>query len=183
MPRVGPTPTQLREDPDVTRSVRSAFALTQRRATSTAAPPAETTNPHQRQGDRGTDDADDASEAERLKAERLEAKRVARRNRLIRSGFPVFVRYDDFRRSPVSLHWTQLLRMIDDEGFPAGILISANVRAWRLGEMETWLAPRPIARKIVPSDAVHHVSATNAAPLRRCNHEDDAERAAAVEVR
>lgn len=115
-------------------------------------------SPHQRHGDRGTDDAsaaDDASEAERFKAERLEAKRVARRNRLIRSGFPVFVRYEDLVAAGFVGSWTQLLRMIDDEGFPAGTLLSANVRAWRLDEMEAWLAARPMARKAVPPDAVH----------------------------
>jgi hypothetical protein len=108
-------------------------------------------SPHQR----GTDDADDASEAEWLKAERLEAKRVARRNRLIQSGFPVFVRYDDLVAAGFVGSWTQLLRMIDDEGFPAGTLLSANVRAWRLDEVEVWLAERPSARKSVPPDAVH----------------------------
>jgi predicted DNA-binding transcriptional regulator AlpA len=97
----------------------------------------------------------DDDEVGRLKAERLEAKRVARRNRLKQSGFPIFVRYDDLVAAGFVASWTQLLRMIDDEGFPAGTMLSANVRAWRLDEVEAWLAARPTARKTVPPDAVH----------------------------
>jgi hypothetical protein len=114
-------------------------------------PPAETANPHQRQADRAS--GDDDSEAERLKAERLEAKRVARRNRLIQSGFPIFVRYEDLVAAGFVGSWTQLLRMVAAEGFPAGTMLSANVRAWRLDEIEQWLAARPSARKIMPPGA------------------------------
>jgi hypothetical protein len=105
----------------------------------------EATNPHQRQGDRAS--GDDADEAER--------KLAARRSRLAQSGFPIFVRYADLAAAGLVGSWTQLLRMIDDEGFPPGTLLSANVRAWRLDELEVWLESRPSARKAVPPDAVH----------------------------
>lgn len=115
-------------------------------ATQRANPPAETTNPpHQRQGDRASgDDADDT-----------ERKLAVRRSRLAQSGFPIFVRYADLEAAGLVGSWTQLLRMIDDEGFPPGTLLSANVRAWRLDELEGWLESRPSARKAVPPDAVH----------------------------
>jgi predicted DNA-binding transcriptional regulator AlpA len=108
--------------------------------------PAETANPpHQRQGDRASgDDADDT-----------ERKLAARRSRLAQSGFPIFVRYADLEAAGFVASWTQLLRMIDDEGFPPGVMIGPNTRAWRVDEVEAWLASRPTARKAVPPDAVH----------------------------
>src|ERR1700730_3065142 len=85
--------------------------------------------PHQRQGDRasGDDDGDD------------------QRPRLI-----PWVRYADLVEANITRSWTQLLRMIDHEGFPPGIMLSPNIRAWRLDEIEAWLARRPTPRKIPP---------------------------------
>jgi predicted DNA-binding transcriptional regulator AlpA len=88
-------------------------------------------------------------------AKRREAKLVARRTKLAQSGFPIFVRFDDLVAAGLVGSWTQLLRMIDDEDFPPGTLLSANVRAWLSTEVETWLTSRPSARKAVPPDAVH----------------------------
>ena len=34
-------------------------------------------------------------------------------------------------------------------------MIGSNTRAWRVDEVEPWLASRPSARKAVPPDAVH----------------------------
>jgi hypothetical protein len=39
--------------------------------------------------------------------------------------------------------------MIAGEGFPTSIMLGPNTRAWRLDEVEAWLASRPMARKIV----------------------------------
>jgi hypothetical protein len=103
----------------------------------------ETANPHQRQGDRGPGDDDNA------------AKLAARRSRLIQSGFPVFCRFDDLVAAGIVQNWTTLLRLIDEENFPTGTMIGANTRAWRVDEVEAWLASRPSARKTVPPDAVH----------------------------
>src|SRR6185436_7173218 len=97
-------------------------------------------SPHQRHGDRGTDDG---SEDERLKAERREAKLAARRSNLVQTGFPVFCRYDDLVAAGIVASWTTLLRLIDDEKFPTGVMIGPNTRAWPLSEVETWLASRP----------------------------------------
>jgi hypothetical protein len=130
-------------------------------ATKRAGPPAETTNPHQRQGDRGNADDDD------------EAKRAARRSRLVQTGFPVFCRYDDLVAAGIVANWTTLLRLIDDKKFPPGVMIGPNTRAWRIDEVEGWLASRPSARKAVPPGAVHP----------RVRNKRRAERAAAVEVR
>lgn len=40
-----------------------------------------------------------------------------------------------------------LKRAIDNQGFPPGILITPNSRAWSEGEIDAWIASRPTARK------------------------------------
>ena len=85
------------------------------------------TTVHQRHGDRAS--GDDANVVSRL---------------------PVFVRFRDLRRSGIADNWQSLGRLIEDEGFPPGVLLSPNIRAWRLDEVEQWLATRPVERKPVP---------------------------------
>ena len=94
----------------------------------------EATSPHQRHGDRGCGDGDS------------DARRVL---------LPVYVRFRDLEAAGIVANWTTLLRLIDDEGFPAGVLIGPNSRAWRLDSITEWLEARPTARKPVPPDAVH----------------------------
>lgn len=88
------------------------------------APSAEAT-PHQRQSDRSS-------------AEDAEAR------------LRVLVRFKDLKASGVVGNWPTLLRLIDDEGFPAGFLLGKNMRAWALDDIARWLDTRPTARKIVP---------------------------------
>ena len=114
-------------------------------------PPAETANPHQSQGDRASGDDDSAA---KLAAERA-AKLTARRSRLVKSGFPVYVRYDDLVAAGIVQNWTTLLRLVSDENFPPGTMIGPNTRAWRVDEVEAWLASRPTALKVIPPNAVH----------------------------
>jgi hypothetical protein len=66
-----------------------------------------------------------------------------------------WARYPDLVDAGLVNNWTQLLRLIDYEGFPTGAMLSPNVRAWPVDEIESWLAGRPTARKSVPPDAVH----------------------------
>jgi hypothetical protein len=80
-----------------------------------------------RTDDRGSTDADDAA------------------RRLI-----PWVRYSDLYEANIVRSWTQLSRMIDTEDFPIGKMLSPNVRAWRLDEVEAWLAHRPTSRKVPP---------------------------------
>jgi hypothetical protein len=80
------------------------------------------------QGDRGDTDADEGGHAARL---------------------PVFVRYPDLRAAGIVTSWMQLRRFIDGEGFPPGVLLGKNTRAWPLHEVEVWLAGRPSAPKLV----------------------------------
>jgi predicted DNA-binding transcriptional regulator AlpA len=66
---------------------------------------------------------------------------------------PVFVRYRDLVAAGIVSSWQQLFRIIDKEDFPEGVLLSPNIRAWRLDEVERWLASRPTARKVLPEGA------------------------------
>jgi hypothetical protein len=95
---------------------------------------------------------DDSDEAEQRKAER-ETKRVARRNRLMQSGGPVLYRFDDLVAAGFVENRTTLLRLIDEQGFPPGMMIGGNTRAWRVADVEDWLAARPTARKVLPANA------------------------------
>jgi hypothetical protein len=61
-----------------------------------------------------------------------------------------WVRYRDLYEANIVRSWAQLSRMIDSEGFPVGKMLSPNVRAWRLDEVEAWLAHQPASRKVPP---------------------------------
>ena len=57
-----------------------------------------------------------------------------------------YVRFADLKgRGIVSNHVT-LKRWIEKEGFPPGILLGPNSRAWLESEIEAWLASRPTER-------------------------------------
>lgn len=75
---------------------------------------------------------------------------------------PSFVRYRDLVAAGIVGNWPTLLRLIDVEGFPPGIMIGRNTRAWPVDEIESWLASRPIVRKIVPARRRAEVSAASA---------------------
>jgi hypothetical protein len=63
---------------------------------------------------------------------------------------PHYVRFRDLRTAGVVENWETLGRLIEDYGFPAGVLLSPNIRAWDVKDVQDWLAKRPTARKIVP---------------------------------
>jgi len=57
-----------------------------------------------------------------------------------------YVRFLDLKgRGIVSNHVT-LKRWIEKEGFPPGIMLGPNTRAWREEDVEAWLASRPTER-------------------------------------
>ena len=84
---------------------------------------------HARFGDRGNDDGGD-DDAWRL---------------------PIYVRFRDISAAGIAKNWPTLLRLIEEEGFPRGVMLSPNIRAWRLDEIKTWLETRPVERKPVPT--------------------------------
>jgi predicted DNA-binding transcriptional regulator AlpA len=65
-------------------------------------------------------------------------------------NLPRYHRYCDLRDAGIVKSWQQLRRMIEQWGFPAGRLLSPNVRAWTPEEINTWHASRPTERKSMP---------------------------------
>jgi predicted DNA-binding transcriptional regulator AlpA len=64
-----------------------------------------------------------------------------------RKMLPLYIRYRDLAAAGIVASWNQLFKMIDTEGFPAGVLLSPNIRAWKLADVEEWLAKRPSGRR------------------------------------
>jgi predicted DNA-binding transcriptional regulator AlpA len=53
------------------------------------------------------------------------------------------LRFADLKARGVVSNWPTLLRWIEHEGFPEGIRLGPNIRAWREEELAEWLAKRP----------------------------------------
>ena len=58
-----------------------------------------------------------------------------------------WIRYPDLVAKGVVNSRMTLKRLIDTQGFPAGVLITPNARAWDEKEVDAWIAARPAARK------------------------------------
>ena len=67
-------------------------------------------------------------------------KLAARRSGLLQAGLPVFYRFKDLVAAGLVNNRTTLLRLIDKESFPPGVMIGGNTRVWRVTDIETWLA-------------------------------------------
>jgi hypothetical protein len=90
-------------------------------------------SPHHRQSDRGSGDGD------------------------VAARLPVFVRFHDLRAAGIVSNWPQLYNLIDEYGFPAGVMLSPNRRAWNVDDVRAWLDSRPTERKkvVVPRSKQH----------------------------
>jgi hypothetical protein len=66
------------------------------------------------------------------------------------AALPTFCRYRDLVDAKIVTSWMQLNRLIDDHGFPSGQMLSANIRIWRVDQVDRWLSERPTDRKIIP---------------------------------
>jgi hypothetical protein len=61
-----------------------------------------------------------------------------------------YLRFADLRDRGIIASWPMLRRRVERDGFPIGVKLGANVRAWRESEIEAWLGSRPSARKPAP---------------------------------
>jgi len=52
------------------------------------------------------------------------------------------LRFRDLQTRNIVKNWVTLQRWIEREGFPAGLLLGPNTRAWREAEIDAWLATR-----------------------------------------
>ena len=58
-----------------------------------------------------------------------------------------WIRYPDLVAKGIVNSRMTLKRLIDDQGFPPGILVTPNARAWNEADVDTWLTNRPVDRK------------------------------------
>ena len=57
-----------------------------------------------------------------------------------------YLRFNDLRERRIVDNRTTLYRWIKERGFPPGILLGPNTRAWTEEEVEAWLAERVAER-------------------------------------
>lgn len=62
---------------------------------------------------------------------------------------PIHCHFTDLVDARITKNWPHLLRLIEKEGFPPGVMLSRNKRAWPVELVLAWLAARPTAKKIV----------------------------------
>lgn len=56
----------------------------------------------------------------------------------------VLLRFRDLRARGIIANWPSLKARIERDGFPPGMMIGANTRAWREDEIDAWIASRPV---------------------------------------
>ena len=54
-----------------------------------------------------------------------------------------YLRFADLKARGIVGNWATLKRRIEQDGFPPGIKLGGNTRAWPEDEIEQWLANRP----------------------------------------
>ena len=59
---------------------------------------------------------------------------------------PKFLRFADLKFIGIANSWAQLKKLQDRHGFPAGRLLSPQVRAWSEAEVNQWLDRRPVEK-------------------------------------
>jgi predicted DNA-binding transcriptional regulator AlpA len=57
-----------------------------------------------------------------------------------------YLRFEDLKERGIVKHWLTLRRWIKHAGFPPGILLGPNTRAFPEADVEAWLASRPTKR-------------------------------------
>jgi predicted DNA-binding transcriptional regulator AlpA len=58
----------------------------------------------------------------------------------------VLLRFRDLKARGIVRNYPTLKRWQEKQGFPRGVLLGENTRAWREAEIEAWLASRPSER-------------------------------------
>jgi len=57
---------------------------------------------------------------------------------------PTLIRFSDLKKRGIVGNWPTLLRWIETEGFPPGIQLGPNSRAWPEAEVAEWLNDKRI---------------------------------------
>src|SRR5262249_24718207 len=56
-----------------------------------------------------------------------------------------FLRFRDLKSRGIVSNWQTLRRWIRDQGFPEGVKLGPNTRAWPEDDVNAWLDGRPVA--------------------------------------
>jgi hypothetical protein len=64
-----------------------------------------------------------------------------------------YLRFADLKERGIVASWAQLRNMVGKYGFPPGVKLTPNIRAWAETEVDGWLASRPGDRKQWPANA------------------------------
>jgi predicted DNA-binding transcriptional regulator AlpA len=72
------------------------------------------------------------------------------------------LRFKDLQRLNVAKSWPQLRHMQKRYGFPAGILLGSNTRAWHAQKVKEWLEARPTESSLIRERAERSVRAKRA---------------------
>jgi predicted DNA-binding transcriptional regulator AlpA len=67
-----------------------------------------------------------------------------------------YLRFPDLAARGIVNSRMTLKRLIDGQGFPPGVLLTPNARAWTEAEVNEWLASRPVARKPTTNSIASH---------------------------
>ncbi len=59
-----------------------------------------------------------------------------------------YLRYADLAERQIVNNRTTLTRWIDEEGFPAGIMLGPNTRAWANDQVDAWLESRGVTNQL-----------------------------------
>jgi predicted DNA-binding transcriptional regulator AlpA len=76
------------------------------------------------------------------------------------------LRFKDLQRLNIVKSWPQLRYMQRHYGFPEGILLGENTRAWAASKVQQWLEARPSVSPLIRERAEKSVQARSARPRR-----------------
>jgi predicted DNA-binding transcriptional regulator AlpA len=86
-----------------------------------------------------------------------------------------FLRFKDLKQRGVVRNWTTLSRLVREQGFPPGVRIGAQARAWGEDEIEAWLRSRRIASSALRQQVPVHAASKPLPRTRARGHRRKAE--------
>ena len=74
--------------------------------------------------------------------------RGVRRAALSERRQPMVYRFADLVDLGLVNNWPQLKILVEQHGFPAGFMLSANARAWLTTDIDQWVSTRPVRSEV-----------------------------------
>jgi hypothetical protein len=54
-------------------------------------------------------------------------------------SLPVYVRFRDLKAAGIVQNWQGIKRLVEEQGFPPGVMLGPNTRAWTVGDVRAGL--------------------------------------------